>query len=149
MIALIQRVTEAAVRVDGEVVGQIGRGLLIFLGVQAGDTRAEAERLSHKALSYRVFEDDAGRMNGSLLDLQGEALVVSQFTLAADTRKGLRPSFSSGAPPDMAQQRYEEFLDAIRARLGTVQSGRFGTDMKVSLINDGPVTFWLEVSSGG
>ena len=133
----------ASVTVDGSIVGEIDRGLLLLLGVQKGDTQDNSDRLLHKTLNYRVFPDDAGHMNLSLLDVGGELLVVSQFTLAADTKKGLRPSFSSSAPPDLAENLYDEFV--VRAREHcTVQTGVFGADMKVQLLNDGPVTFRLE-----
>lgn len=147
MRGLIQRVSQAEVRVDGESVGAIKRGVLLLLGVEKEDTESGLERLLHKVVNYRIFPDQEGRMNRSLLDIQGGILVVSQFTLAADTRKGLRPGFSSAAPPAEAERLYELFLD----RLGNLESeglqvasGRFGADMQISLINDGPVTFLLE-----
>lgn len=142
MIGLIQRVSEANVVVDGSVTGEIGPGLLLLLGVEKEDTRAELEKLLNKVLNYRVFGDDKGHMNLSLLDTGGELLVVSQFTLAADTKKGLRPSFSSAAPPELAEALYEEFLEVAAGQV-RVQAGVFGADMKVSLVNDGPVTFRL------
>lgn len=144
MLGLIQRVSEARVVVAGETVGEIGPGLLLLLGVEKADTSAQVEKLANKVLSYRVFGDDKGHMNLSLLDIQGELLVVSQFTLAADTKKGLRPSFSSAAPPEIAEVLYEEFV-GLAGQSVSVQTGRFGADMKVSLINDGPVTFSLSV----
>lgn len=143
MIALIQRVSAANVVADGEPVGSIGRGLLLLLGVQKGDGSADVEKLLNKTLNYRVFPDEKNHMNLSLLDVNGELLIVSQFTLAADTRKGLRPSFSSAAPPDEAEALYNEFVETARAKVG-VETGTFGADMKVSLTNDGPVTFLLE-----
>jgi D-tyrosyl-tRNA(Tyr) deacylase len=143
MLGLIQRVSSAEVVVDSEVVGSINQGLLLFLGVEKNDTRANAEKLLSKTLNYRVFGDDKGHMNRSVLDVGGELLVVSQFTLAADTKKGTRPSFSSAAPPDLAERIYDDFVLAAAAMLPTA-SGSFGADMKVSLTNDGPVTFLLE-----
>lgn len=145
MIALIQRVSEAAVRVDGEVIGGIGAGLLALIAVQPDDTHAKATRLLEKILNYRVFPDDAGRMNRSLRDTNGGLLLVSQFTLAADTSKGTRPSFTSAAAPELAAQTFEQFVSAAHAAHEDVASGRFGAHMQVSLVNDGPVTFWLEV----
>lgn len=148
MIGLLQRVTSASVAVDGEVVGRIGPGLLVLLGVQMGDSETESERLLERLVTYRVFEDDAGRMNRSLLDAGGALLVVSQFTLAAETRKGTRPGFSTAAPPDEGNRLYEDFVARARRRLPEVATGRFGAMMQVSLVNDGPVTFWLEVAPG-
>lgn len=148
MIGLLQRVTEASVTVDGEVVGRIGTGLLVLLGVQKGDSENEAERLLERLLTYRVFEDADGRMNRSLLDTGGALLVVSQFTLAAETRKGTRPGFSTAAPPDEGLRLYEAFVSRARRRLAHVATGRFGAMMQVALVNDGPVTFWLEVPPG-
>lgn len=147
MIALIQRVSEAAVRVHGEVevVGEIGAGLLALIAIQPDDSHAKATRLLEKVLNYRVFPDDAGRMNRSLRDTHGGLLLVSQFTLAADTSKGTRPSFTSAASPKLAARTFEQLVAAAQAAHENVASGRFGADMKVSLINDGPVTFWLEI----
>ncbi len=142
MLGLIQRVSSAEVVVDGETVGSIGPGLLLLLGVEKDDTPATSEKLLHKVVNYRVFGDDKGHMNLSLLDINGELLVVSQFTLAASTKKGLRPSFSSAAPPEMAEKMYDEFVTAA-GQLVATSCGRFGADMKVSLTNDGPVTFLL------
>ena len=130
--------------VDGETVGAIDRGLLVLLGVDKGDDQASADKLLDKILAYRVFADEAGKMNLGLKDIDGGLLLVSQFTLAADTRKGLRPSFSSAAPPADAEQLYEYMLKQAEQKHGEVASGRFGADMKVSLLNDGPVTFLLE-----
>lgn len=149
MRGLIQRVSSASVSVRGEVVGAIDAGILLLLGVQQGDDEATSCRLLDKVLAYRIFADDAGRMNRSLAETGGGLLVVSQFTLAADTRKGLRPSFSSAETPARAQQLYEGFLAAARERHKMVASGCFGADMQVSLINDGPVTFLLEVGPAG
>ena len=143
MLGLIQRVARASVEVDGETVGEIGQGLLLLLGVEKGDDRARAEKLLAKVLAYRVFGDDKGHMNLSVRDVGGDLLVVSQFTLAADTRKGLRPSFSSAAPPDLAESLYNEFVVQAAEQINT-QTGQFGADMKVSLLNDGPVTFMLQ-----
>ncbi len=149
MIGLLQRVTEAVVRVDGRPVGEIGRGLLVLLGVQRGDTVREADRLLERIAGYRVFDDSEGRMNVSLLDSGGALLVVSQFTLAAETRKGTRPGFSTAAAPADGERLYDHFVAEARRRIGTVATGRFGAEMQVSLTNDGPVTFWLEVTPAG
>ncbi|MEM6639034.1 MAG: D-aminoacyl-tRNA deacylase [Pseudomonadota bacterium] len=148
MISLIQRVLEASVTVDGAVIGKIGSGLLVFLGVEKGDTPSQVDRMLERVLTYRVFCDAQGRMNTSLLDTKQDLLVVSQFTLAADTRKGTRPSFSSAAAPDVARGLYEQFVSGASKRVQNVATGRYGADMKVALVNDGPVTFWLQVSSG-
>ena len=142
MLGLIQRVSEAQVRVLDEVVGEIGPGLLVFLGVEKTDSRAQVDKLLNKVLNYRLFGDDKGHMNLSLLDVGGELLVVSQFTLAADTKKGLRASFSSAAAPEDAESLYQLFVERAAQSI-IVQTGRFGADMKVSLVNDGPVTFML------
>ena len=144
MIGLLQRVTQAHVDVGGARVGQIGRGLLVLVGVQAGDAEAQAERLLERLLGYRMFPDEAGRMNLSLRDIRGGLLLVPQFTLAADTRKGTRAGFSTAAPPERAQQLFDCLLARARAAHAEVASGRFGADMQVGLVNDGPVTFWLE-----
>jgi len=143
MIALIQRVTEARVVVAGEVVGAVGRGLLAFVAVEPGDTTARAERLLERVLGYRVFPDAEGRMNLSLPDIGGGLLLVSQFTLAADTRKGMRPSFSSAAPPEEGRRLFDHLVERARAVHAPVAAGRFGADMQVALVNDGPVTFLL------
>jgi len=143
MLGLIQRVSEASVAVAGEVVGVIGPGLLLLLGVEKEDGEAQAERLLEKVLAYRVFNDAEDRMNLSLRDVQGGLLVVSQFTLAAATDKGLRPSFSSAKPPQEAERLYDYFLARARDAHPTVACGRFGADMQVALVNDGPVTFLL------
>ncbi|KAA1189776.1 D-tyrosyl-tRNA(Tyr) deacylase [Pseudohalioglobus sediminis] len=145
MKALIQRVTFARVQVDGEVTGEIERGLLVLLGLDKGDDQASAERMLDKLLAYRVFADDRGRMNCSVADIGGGVLLVSQFTLSADTRKGLRPSFSSTMPPADAERLYDDMLASLRERHPAVAAGRFGADMQVCLCNDGPVTFMLEV----
>ncbi len=143
MLGLIQRVSEASVTVDGKIVGEIGTGLLLLLGVEKGDDISNAERLLDKVLAYRVFGDDNGHMNLSLVDVGGGLLVVSQFTLAASTRKGLRPSFSSAAPPEEAERLYDHFVSQAGQRHADVATGIFGADMKVRLLNDGPVTFLL------
>lgn len=144
MIALIQRVSEASVTIDGEVCGEIRKGILLLLGVQRDDDEQKMEKLLDKVLTYRIFPDDSGRMNMNLLDAGGELLVVSQFTLAADTRKGTRPGFSSAAAPAEAEALYDAFCHRASERVKTA-TGRFGADMQVALVNDGPVTFWLEV----
>lgn len=144
MKAMIQRVRAARVEVAGEVVGAIDQGLLALVGVEPHDTPASADKLLHKLLNYRVFADADGKMNRSLTDVDGGLLLVSQFTLAADTKSGLRPSFSTAAPPALGEQLFDDLLAKARARHGQVASGRFGADMQVHLINDGPVTFLLE-----
>ena len=147
MISLIQRVTEARVEVDQAVVGQIGAGLLVLLAVEPGDTSVQAERMVERLTGYRVFDDGAGRMNLSVTETGGGLLLVPQFTLAADTRRGMRPSFTRAAPPAQGQALFEEVVARARARLGDrVATGRFGAHMRVSLVNDGPVTFWIHVS---
>lgn len=145
MIALIQRVTRAAVRVESETVGAIGPGLLALVCAERGDTSAEVARLATKLVAYRVFPDDAGRMNRSLREVGGGLLAVSQFTLAADTQSGTRPSFTPAAPPAEGRRLFDEFLACSRKLLPEVQAGCFGADMQVELVNDGPVTFWLQV----
>jgi D-tyrosyl-tRNA(Tyr) deacylase len=144
MIALLQRVSRADVAVAGEVIAEIGRGLLVLVGVARGDTDADADRLAERVSSYRVFADAAGKMNLSVRDVAGSILLVPQFTLAADTAGGLRPSFSSAAPADVGAALFERFAERIRASGVPTARGRFGADMQVSLTNDGPVTFWLE-----
>lgn len=147
MRALIQRVSEASVRVDGECIGEIGQGLLVLLAVQRDDDQTIADRLLDKLLSYRVFSDAEDKMNLNVQQVEGGLLLVSQFTLAADTQKGARPSFSSAASPADAEALYDYFVAQAKARYHEVATGRFAADMKVSLINDGPVTFLLEVKS--
>ncbi len=144
MIALIQRVRRAHVEADGEVIGRIDAGLLALVAVQPDDGEAQAQRLLQRVLGYRVFGDAAGRMNRSLAETGGGLLLVSQFTLAADTRKGMRASFTRAAPPVLAERLFAHLLEQARARHAPVAGGRFGADMQVHLINDGPVTFWLE-----
>jgi D-tyrosyl-tRNA(Tyr) deacylase len=144
MIALLQRVRRAEVEVAGELVGRIDAGLLVLACVQPGDTPARIERMAERLLAYRVFADADGRMNLGLKDAGGGLLLVSQFTLGADTRSGLRPGFSTAAPPAEARAGFEALVAACRARWPVVETGRFGADMQVGLVNDGPVTFWLE-----
>ena len=144
MIGLLQRVSEARVEVDGEVVGRIGRGLLVLVAVHRDDTDKDIERLAERLLGYRVFPDDEGRMNRSVCDIDGGLLLVPQFTLTADTRKGTRASFTRGAAPEKAAEYFDRLAAACRTALDTVETGRFGANMQVSLTNDGPVTFWLD-----
>jgi len=144
LIALLQRVTQASVTIEGQIIGSIGRGVLALIGVERGDSEAEADRLAEKIMAFRIFPDDAGKMNRSLRDIAGELLAVPQFTLVADTNSGTRPSFSSGASPADGERIFNYFANKTRAA-----TGRFGADMQVSLVNDGPVTFWLQVSPPG
>lgn len=144
MIGLIQRVSHARVEVAGERVGAIGTGILVLVGVVPADTKTNASRLAERLLGYRIFEDSSGRMNLSVRDIGGGVLAVPQFTLAADTRKGSRPSFSGAAAPAQAEALYETLLDALRESDLEIARGRFGADMQVSLTNAGPVTLWLE-----
>jgi D-tyrosyl-tRNA(Tyr) deacylase len=139
-------VTEARVAVGGETVGQIGRGLLALVGVEKGDTEAQAGRLVERMLTYRIFPDDEGKMNRSLVDIRGELLCVSQFTLAADTRSGTRPGFSTAAAPEEGRRLFDLFVEKSKEKV-KVQTGQFGASMQVSLVNDGPVTFWLQASA--
>jgi len=145
MIGLLQRVSQASVTVDGEVVGRIGRGLMVLVCAEKGDTEREADALLAKLLTYRVFSDDAGKMNRSVTDVAGGLLLVPQFTLAADTRSGTRPSFSPAAAPEDGRRLFDHVVRQARERHGIVETGRFGADMKVALVNDGPVTFWLRI----
>ncbi len=145
MLGLIQRVSSASVVVNNDIVGHIATGLLLFLGIEKDDTSETSSRLLDKIVRYRVFPDDRGQMNLSLLETGGELLIVSQFTLAANTKKGLRPSFSGAAEPAVAERLYDEFVALARQQV-EVQTGQFGADMKVSLTNDGPVTFLLSTS---
>ena len=145
MRALLQRVSRASVEVDGQCVGEIDRGLLVLLGLDRGDDRAATDRMLDKLLAYRVFADADGRMNCSVVDVAGGVLLVSQFTLSADTRKGLRPGFSQAMPPAAAEQLFDYTLGQLQGRHAPVAAGVFGADMQVSLTNDGPVTFLLEV----
>lgn len=145
MIALIQRVSSASVTVDNAIVGEIAGGLLVLLGVEQGDDEKKADRLCERVLGYRIFSDENGKMNLNVQQAGGSLLVVSQFTLAADTQKGMRPSFSRGAEPTEADRLYRYFVAQCRERGMQTETGRFAADMKVALVNDGPVTFWLQV----
>lgn len=144
MIALLQRVSHAEVTVEGKTAGAIGLGLLVLVGVRPTDDEVSAKRLLARLLLYRVFPDDAGKMNLSLTQVKGQLLLVPQFTLAADTAKGLRPGFSTAAPPEQGRRLFDHLVQAARSELGAVQTGVFGAHMQVSLTNDGPVTIWLE-----
>ncbi len=144
MIGLLQRVTDARVTVDGKVTGEIGPGLLVLVAVHRDDTERDIARLAERLLTYRVFPDAEGRMNRSLLDERRDLLLVPQFTLAADTRKGTRASFTRAAAPEVGKAYFERLVACCAERLETVESGRFGANMQVTLTNDGPVTFWLE-----
>src|ERR1700729_3965561 len=144
MIALLQRVSHAEVTVSGKSVGAIGPGLLVLVGVRPTDDEVSARRLLARVLLYRIFPDGSGKMNLSLTQVGGQLLLVPQFTLAADTAKGLRPGFSTAAPPEQARRLFESLVQAAREQHGSVETGIFGADMQVSLINDGPVTIWLE-----
>ncbi|MET1219316.1 MAG: D-aminoacyl-tRNA deacylase [Glaciecola sp.] len=149
MLALVQRVSQAHVDVAGETIGQIGAGMLVLLGVEADDTQAHVAKLAQKILKFRMFSDDAGKMNETIVQQGGQILVVSQFTLVADTQKGNRPGFSKGAPPALGEALYNAFVDYLQQHSGlgehAIQTGQFGADMQVSLTNDGPVTFSLQV----
>jgi D-tyrosyl-tRNA(Tyr) deacylase len=145
MIGLIQRVSRAQVDIEGVSVAEIGRGIALLLGVEKADTPATAERLLERVLGYRIFPDAQGKMNLSLREVAGGLLIVPQFTLPADTRKGMRPSFTPAAPPDQGCYLFEYFTDKAQLQLESVQTGVFSADMQVSLTNDGPVTFWLQV----
>jgi len=145
MIALIQRVLNASVTVEGEICGEIGPGLLILLGVEQGDDEQKAKKLCDKVIGYRIFSDENDKMNFNVQQAGGNLLVVSQFTLVADTQKGNRPGFSRGATPPEAERLYDYFCGECREKRITTQTGRFAADMKVALVNDGPVTFWLQV----
>ena len=145
MKALLQRVSHAAVEVDGKIVGEIQAGLLVFLGVEKTDSDDHCKRLLDKILAYRVFSDEHGKMNLNLMQVAGELLVVSQFTLVADTQKGLRPGFSKAGLPEASRRLYERFIFLAQEKGISVEAGQFGADMQVSLVNDGPVTFLLEL----
>jgi D-tyrosyl-tRNA(Tyr) deacylase len=145
VIALIQRVREARVQVAGQTTGAIHRGILALVGVEKGDTEREAERLAERVIGYRIFPDEAGKMNRSLAEVRGALLIVPQFTLAADTESGARPSFSTAAAPAEGEKLYLRFVELARARHTLIETGTFAADMQVSLVNDGPVTFWLQV----
>ena len=144
MIGLIQRVNRASVEVDNQEIASINKGILLLLGVEKEDQLSQADRLLQRVITYRIFEDTTGRMNKSLLDISGELLIVPQFTLPADTKKGTRPSFAPAAPPALGEQLFDYFVEQSKIKLGKIQAGQFGADMQVSLINNGPVTFWLQ-----
>ena len=146
MIGLAQRVTEARVMVDDALIGEIGSGLLVLVGVERDDGTTQADRLLERLLGYRVFADAAGKMNLNLREMSGGLLLVPQFTLAADTRKGMRPSFTPAAPPKVGERLFDHLLEQARRQYAPVAAGRFGAHMRVSLINDGPVTFWLRAA---
>jgi D-tyrosyl-tRNA(Tyr) deacylase len=148
MIALLQRVLEAEIRVQGAAVASIKHGLLVFVGVRPDDDAATAQKLLDRVLKYRVFADEHGKMNLNLSQIEGDLLLVPQFTLAADTRHGLRPGFSTAATPDLGRRLFEGLITAARAQHPRVECGVFGADMQVALVNDGPVTFWLETGPG-
>jgi D-tyrosyl-tRNA(Tyr) deacylase len=145
MIALLQRVSQAGVEIDGQTIGKIGRGLLVLVCAERGDTETQADRLLDRVLAYRVFSDVAGKMNISLKDVEGGLLLVPQFTLAADTRKGTRPSFTPAAAPEVGKRLFEHMVSRAHEMHSPVAAGKFGADMQVSLTNDGPVTIWLQV----
>lgn len=147
MIGLLQRVSQAEVKVNEKQIGKIERGLLVLIGVEKQDTEAAADRLLGRLLTYRVFPDSNDKMNLSLLDIQGGLLLVPQFTLAANTRKGRRPSFASAAPPTAGEKLFNYLLREAKQKYTPVEAGQFGTDMQVHLINDGPVTFWLQTKT--
>ena len=146
MIALLQRVSRANVTIDSQIIGEIGGGILAFVGVEKNDATTQADRLLERVLNYRMFNDAAGKMNLSLRDVNGGLLLVSQFTLAADTNSGNRPSFTSAASPDIGEKLFDYLVEQARRTQPLVQTGRFGAAMQVSLVNDGPVTFWLWVA---
>jgi len=147
MIGLLQRVNRASVDIDGKQVAIIGRGLLVFIGVERGDSHAQADRLLERLLAYRVFPDATGRMNRDLREISGGLLLVPQFTLPADTQKGNRPGFTPAAPPEQGNQLFTYLFNQAKNAYADTQSGLFGAEMQVALVNDGPVTFWLKVSS--
>ena len=146
MVGLLQRVTSAHVMIDGKTVGEIGRGLLVLVGIERADNEVQASRLVDRLLGFRVFPDEAGKMNRSVQDIDGGILLVPNFTLVADTTKGTRASFTPAAPPDMGQRLFNHLVACLQERHRAVHSGIFGADMQVTLVNDGPVTFWLRVS---
>lgn len=148
MRTLVQRVSNATVEVKNNVVGEIGRGLLVFVGFEASDEKEDIDWMINKLLNLRIFNDNAGKMNISVKDIAGEALIVSQFTLHAQTKKGNRPSYNKAASPQMARQRYNEFIEAFKAQSDfNVETGEFGSDMQVNLTNDGPVTIWIDTKN--
>lgn len=144
MIGLLQRVQSASVTVEGKVIGSAGKGLMVLVCAEKGDTEEQCEKLAKKVLAYRIFEDERGKMNKSLTDIQGDILIVSQFTLAADTAKGLRPSFTPAADPETGKKLYEHFVETVKQSGLRTETGEFGAYMQVSLVNDGPVTIWLK-----
>ena len=147
MISLLQRVSQASVTVEREEIGRIGKGLLVLLCAERNDTEKEADQLLERILNYRVFSDENGKMNRSVISTGGELLIVPQFTLAADTKSGTRPSFTPAAPPDIGKKLFDYFVSQAKARLSGIQTGQFGADMQVALVNDGPVTFWLDTAN--
>lgn len=144
MISLLQRVQSASVTVEGKVIGSAAKGLLVLVCAEKGDTKEQCEKLAKKVLAYRIFEDEKGKMNKSLSDIKGDILIVSQFTLAADTAKGLRPSFTPAADPETGKKLYEHFVETVRQSGLRTETGEFGAYMQVALVNDGPVTIWLK-----
>ena len=144
MKVLIQRIKNASVSVENKVIGNIEKGILAFVGVEKNDSGIQAEKLANKIVNLRIFPDEQGKMNRSLADINGEMLIVSQFTLCGDCKKGTRPSFDKSAQPDIANVLYEEFISVVKKQGIKTETGKFGADMEVSIINDGPVTFWLE-----
>ncbi len=149
MIALLQRVTQASVTVGDEKIADIQQGLLVFLGVEKHDSEAQSDRLLERVLNYRIFSDEQDKMNLNVRDITGGVLVVPQFTLAANTNKGNRPSFTSAAPPQHGKLLYDYFITQSKRQYNQIDTGQFGADMKIALVNDGPVTFWLQVKSSG
>ena len=145
MIGLLQRVKQSQVQVDGQIIAKIDMGLVVFIGIQPQDNEITTQKLLKRIVGYRIFEDQAGKMNQSLLQINGGLLLVPQFTLAADTSKGMRPGFSTAAPPELAKKLFCQMLEMAKNEIDAVQSGRFGADMQVHLINDGPATFYLQV----
>ena len=145
MIALLQRISCASVEISKQIVATVDSGLLVFLAVQKHDTQAKADKMVERVLAYRMFSDSQGKMNKNVMQVEGGILLVPQFTLAANTKKGLRPNFSSAATPDQGNVLFDYFLNKLKAEYATVSSGVFGADMQVMLVNDGPVTFWLEI----
>lgn len=145
MICLLQRVTKGKVEVNQEIIGEIGAGLVVLVGFQPNDNMETLQKMIHKLLHYRVFADENGKMNLNIQQVKGSLLLIPQFTLAADTQKGLRPSFSKSATPDIAHTLFNDFIKSAKKTYSLIQTGQFGADMQVSLTNDGPVTFWLEV----
>lgn len=145
MIGLLQRVSNSKVSVNGQIIGEIQQGIMVLVGVEKGDTQENADKLLQKLLKYRVFSDDQGKMNLSLMDINGGLLLVPQFTLAADTNSGLRPSFSSAAPPEKGKELFEYLISQAKVLYPNVETGQFGADMQIALVNDGPVTFNIKV----